>query len=78
MTNKLSFEPIRKRIMSKDIYDLLDVKMEDLNSVSQYQIDRVNKQIFAYFNVDMSDPERERKLIEAITTAKKRPAIRVR
>lgn len=78
MSNKLSFEPIRKRIMSKDIYDLLDIKMEDLNSVSQVQIDRVNKQIFDYFKVDMNDPEREPKLVEAITTAKKRPVIRVR
>lgn len=77
MSNKLSFVPIIKRVLSLDIYDLLGLNKDSFATMTQRQIDYVNKQIFDYYNVSQLDAEKETKLIEAINASKKRPNIKL-
>lgn len=77
MSNKLSFKPLKKRLLSKDIYDFFGVNQTLFERLTQLQIDNVNKQILDYYKIDITDPEKDSKLVMAISTAKKRPNISI-
>lgn len=77
MSNKLTFLPIKKRLLSKDIYDFFGISQETFDKLTQVQIDNVNKQILDYYNIQFSDPDKDNKLVMAISTAKKRPNISI-
>ena len=77
MTNKLTFVPVVKRQLSNEIYDLLGVKVDIIPTLTQKQVDNLNKQIYNYYHVDERDYDKDNKLLEAISLSKKRPIIRV-
>ena len=77
LSNKISIIPIKRRILAQDIYDFFGIKKEIFDKLTQHQIDNINKQIFDYYTIDPRDFEKENKLRLAISTAKKRPNIRI-
>jgi len=77
LSNKITIKPIRRRILSDDIYNFFGIKKELFDSFTQKQIDSVNKQIYDYYQVDPYDYQKEDKLRIAIAQAKKRPNIRI-
>ena len=77
MSNKLMFVPIVKRQLPNGIYELLNVNTEIIPTLTQKQVDNINKQIYNYYQVDERDFDKDAKLMEAITIGKKRPIIRI-
>ena len=77
LSNKIKIEPIKRRILGQDIYDFFGIKKDIFEKLNQRQIDNINKQIYDYYQVDAKDYQKENKLRLAISTAKKRPNIRI-
>ena len=77
ISNKISIKPIKRRILSEDIYAFFGIKKDIFEKFTQKQIDNVNKQIYDYYQVDPYDYQKENKLRLAIAQAKKRPNIRI-
>ena len=77
LSNKITIKPIRRRILSEDIYSFFGIKKELFDKFTQKQIDNVNKQIYDYYQINPYDYQKEDKLRLAIAQAKKRPNIRI-
>ena len=75
--NHYSFYLYKLDVLDMAIYDFFNVPSEDVEQFSQKQINSVNSQIYGYYQIDESDPNKVDKLIAAINNTKKKPKIEI-
>lgn len=75
LDNKYTFSLYKIDQLNIDIYDFFGITPSQVESFNQKQINSVNKQMFEYFQIDDSDPNRVDKLVNAINNTKRKPKV---
>ncbi|MGM9834303.1 MAG: hypothetical protein ACI31M_00800 [Bacilli bacterium] len=75
LDNKYTFSLYKLDVLNVDIYDFFGITPAQVESFTQKQINSVNSQMFGYFQIDETDPNKVDKLINAINNTKRKPKV---
>lgn len=75
LDNHYTFVLYKMNLLDMAIYDFFSLPSDVVNEFDQKQINSVNSQMYAYFQIDENDPERLNKLITAINNTRRKPKV---
>lgn len=77
LENKYSFVLYKMNLLDMKMYNFFGLSNDVVNSFSQEQINKVNKQMFDYFSIDLEDKAKMEKLVTAINNTRKKPKVEI-
>lgn len=77
LDNKYTFNLYKIDELNIEAYEFFGLTSSQVEKFSQKQINDVNKQMFEYFQIDITDPDRADMLYNAINNTKKKPKVNI-